>query len=138
MLQQQGNELGQEVTLLGWGYTGLGTLGRQYDDGRLRRATNRITTAQRYIRFEFDDPRIAGSTALPLEGSPGLGDSGGPILIENALGVRLAGIAVGQIRGSDFSEETQGEYGSIAIYERISSHLEWIEEVVGSKLPFDS
>ncbi|CAE7735049.1 Proc [Symbiodinium microadriaticum] len=135
-LQQQQNELGQEVTLLGWGYFGLGTSGRQYDDGRFRRATNRITVANRYLRFEFDDPRDAASETLALEGVPGLGDSGGPALIATDTGMFLAGIAVGQIKDENFSEETQGEYGAVAIYERVSSHLDWIEEVVGAEAWF--
>ncbi len=137
-LQEDLDELGQEVTLVGWGYFGLGTLGRQYDDGRLRRATNRITAAGRYLRLRFDDPRERATDALPLEGVPGLGDSGGPAFIQNGTGPILAGIAVGQIKGRDFSEETQGKYGAVAVYERVSSHLRWIEEVVGSELPFDS
>ncbi len=137
-LQQKPNELGAVVTIVGWGYFGLGTLGRQYDDGRMRKATNRITTAQRYLRFVFDDPRNGSDESLPLEGSPSLGDSGGPALIDSELGPHLAGIAVGQIQGADYSEETQGRYGAVAIYERISSHIDWIEEVVGSEVPFDS
>ncbi|MCG8414362.1 MAG: trypsin-like serine protease [Pseudomonadales bacterium] len=137
-LQQKQNELGAEVTIVGWGYFGLGTLGRQYDDGRMRRATNRITAVQRYLRLVFDDPRDHAAESLPLEGAPSLGDSGGPALIDTELGLHLAGIAVGQIQGADFSEETQGRYGAVAIYERISSHIDWIEEVVGSEVPFDS
>ncbi len=137
-LQVDRDELGQEITLIGWGYFGLGTLGRQYNDGRMRRATNRITVADRYLRFRFDDPRQSNSDALSLEGSPGLGDSGGPALIQADTSMQLAGVAVGQIKGEDFSEETQGKYGAVAIYERISTHLSWIEEVVGSEFPFDS
>ena len=137
-LQQEATELGEQVTLIGWGYFGLGTLGRQYDDGRLRRATNRISVANRYLRFEFDDPRNQLSESLPLEGMPSLGDSGGPALIESELGAKLAGIAVGQIQGENFQEETQGQYGATAVYERISSHIDWIEEVVGAEVPFGS
>lgn len=137
-LQESRDELGQEVMLLGWGYFGVGTQGRQYDDGRFRRARNRITVADRYLRFRFDDPRQHNSDALALEGVPGLGDSGGPALIRSDLGLQLAGIAVGEVKGEDFSEETQGKYGAVAVYERISTHLRWIEEVVGSDYPFDS
>ncbi len=137
-LQTSNSELGEVVTLVGWGYFGIGTLGRQYADGRMRRANNRITVAERYLRFEFDDPRNGDVESLSLEGVPGLGDSGGPAFIENASGLSLAGIAVGEIKGSDFSEETQGKYGAIAIYERVSRHLEWIETVIGSKPPYGS
>ena len=137
-LNSETNELNQVVTIIGWGYFGVGTLGRQYDDGRMRLATNRISRAERYLRFIFDDPRDRGAESLPTEGTLGLGDSGGPALLSTRGGPRLAGIAVGQITGPDYEEETQGRYGSIAVYERLSSHIKWIETVVGSEVPFDS
>jgi secreted trypsin-like serine protease len=137
-LQVEDNELGEIVSLIGWGYFGLGTTGRQYDDGCMRLAQNRITVAERRLRIEFEDPRPANSATLELEGMPSLGDSGGPLLIASGIGFRLAGVAVGESKGADFSEETQGKYGSVAIYERISLHIDWIETVIGSKLPFDS
>ena len=93
-LQSINNELGEIVTLVGWGYFGIGTLGRQYDDGRMRRANNRVTVAERYLRFEFDDPRNSAVESLSLEGAPGLGDSGGPAFIEREGSLSLAGIAV--------------------------------------------
>jgi len=39
---------------------------------------------------------------------------------------------VGQVEGPDFSEETQGQYGSVAVYERVSLHIEWINSVLNS------
>ena len=45
---------------------------------------------------------------------------------------------MGEVEGADFSEETQGKYGAIAIYERLSRHISWIEAVIGSPLPFGS
>ncbi len=137
-LQTENAELGRIVSLVGWGYFGIGTLGRQYNDGRMRRAQNRITVAERYLRFGFDDPRERSQEALPLEGVPGLGDSGGPAFFEDSSQRILAGIAVGEIKGSDFTEDTQGKYGAVAIYERVSRHIDWIETVIGSKLPYGS
>lgn len=137
-LQTENTEFGRVVTLVGWGYFGIGTLGRQYNDGRMRRAENRVTDAGRYLRFSFDDPRERSAESLPLEGVPGLGDSGGPAFLEEDSQRVLAGIAVGEIKGSDFTEDTQGKYGAVAIYERISRHIDWIETVVGSKLPYGS
>jgi secreted trypsin-like serine protease len=137
-LQTDENELGQVVSLIGWGYFGLGTTGRQYDDGRFRRAQNRIVRADNRLRVQFDDPRRDATLTLQLEGMPGLGDSGGPALLETPTGQRLTGIAVGEVVGVDFSEETQGKYGSVAVYERVSQHIDWIETVIGSSLPFDS
>jgi secreted trypsin-like serine protease len=126
------DELSKVVTIVGWGYFGIGTLGRQYADGRMRYATNRISQSGRYLRYRFDDPREAASASLPTEGMLGLGDSGGPALITTASGSRLAGVAVGQLLNVDYDEETQGRYGAIAIYERVSSHITWIESVINS------
>ena len=126
------DELSKVVTIVGWGYFGIGTLGRQYADGRMRYATNRISQSGRYLRYRFDDPREAASASLPTEGMLGLGDSGGPALIATASGSRLAGVAVGQLLNVDYDEETQGRYGAIAIYERVSSHITWIESVINS------
>ena len=126
------------VTLLGWGYFGLGTTGRQYNDGSLRLARNRITDVDRRFKIRFDDPRDRVSQALPLEGVPSLGDSGGPALLENEDGLFLIGITVGEVTVNGFSEETQGEYGAIAIYEIVALQLDWIETVIGSSAPFDS
>jgi len=137
-LQVASDELEQVVSILGWGFYGLGTTGRQYNDGKLRLAQNRIVEAESRLRIVFDDPRNRRTESLELEGMPGLGDSGGPALIEDDNGYRLAGVAVGEVQGADFTEETQGKYGAVAIYERISRHIDWIEAVVGAKLPFDS
>ena len=127
-----------EVSLLGWGYFGVGTTGRQYADGRLRRATNRLTTVGRRLRFRFDDPRELAGGAGVLEGMIGLGDSGGPVLVQTDTGHALAGIAIGEVHGADFSEETQGKYGSVAIYENLQGHIDWMEAVIGEAFPFDS
>jgi len=137
-LHQQDNELDAIISIIGWGFFGLGTTGRQYDDGVARRAQNRITEASQRLRIVFDDPRDRLSDSMELEGMPALGDSGGPALIDGANGYHLAGIAVGEVEGEDFSEETQGSYGAVAVYERISRHIGWIETVIGSKMPFES
>ncbi len=126
------------VTLLGWGYFGLGTTGRQYNDGSLRLAMNRITDVGRRFKIRFDDPRDSASQALPLEGMPSLGDSGGPALLESNNGVFLVGITVGELEADGFSEETQGKYGAVAVYESVNMQLDWIETVIGSSVPFDS
>ncbi|MBL4582472.1 MAG: trypsin-like serine protease, partial [Gammaproteobacteria bacterium] len=122
---------GSIVTLLGWGYFGLGTIGRQYSDGSLRLAMNRITDVDRRFRVRFDDPRDPSSDALPLEGMPSLGDSGGPALLESENGLFLVGITIGELTADDFSEETQGKYGAVAVYESVAMQLDWIASVIG-------
>jgi secreted trypsin-like serine protease len=137
-LQTESTELDRVVSIIGWGFFGLGTRGRQYDNGVFRLAQNRISMAERRLQIVFDDPRDRSTDALALEGVPSLGDSGGPAFIHTDTGFRLAGVLVGEIEGQKFSEETQGKYGSIAVYERLSEHISWIEAVIGAKVPFDS
>ncbi len=129
-LQTEPSELGQIVTLVGWGFFGWGTTGREFSDGRIRMAVNRITAAGQRLEMRFDDPRQPNSEALPMEGTPGLWDSGGPALLGERGAWRLAGVAVGELEGEGFREETQGRYGAVAVYERVSNHLQWIESVL--------
>ncbi len=128
-LYRRADEVDQIVSLLGWGFTGIGTRGLQSNDGKFRRAQNRVVEAGQWLTFLFDDPRSSGNQALALEGIPGLGDSGGPALLETESGPLLMGIALGELEEGD-SPPVQGLYGTTQIYERISSHLEWIEQVV--------
>ena len=128
-LYRESDELDTVVTLLGWGFSGIGTSGRQFDDGNFRRAQNRITAVDHQLVFRFDDPREPATAALSLEGMPGLGDSGGPALWLNCDEPRLMGVAVGEWMGENFDEDTQGSYGALAVYERISLHLDWIDRV---------
>lgn len=123
------DEVGKVVQLLGWGHTGSGITGRRGNDGKFRRAENSVSAADQWLRFRFDDPREWHSPALPLEGVPGLGDSGGPALIETDAGLLLLGVALGELEGED-EDRNQGRYGATEIYERVSLHVEWIDSVL--------
>ena len=131
-LYRERDELDRVATLLGWGYSGVGTTGIQSDDGRFRMAHNRVSEAHGRLRFDFDDPRLPHSRAVDLEGLPGLGDSGGPALLQTADGWQLAGVAIGEIAAASAPEGVQGLYGAIGIYERVSGHLDWIASVIHS------
>jgi secreted trypsin-like serine protease len=128
------DELAKAATLLGWGHTGIGTIGRQGNDGKLRRAHNSVSEVSQWLSFRFDDPRVPGNEALSLEGVPGLGDSGGPALLETGEGLLLMGVALGELE-SAAGRDQQGRYGAIEIYERISLHLDWIGATLGADLP---
>lgn len=128
------DELDRVATLLGWGYFGVGTTGIQSDDGRFRRANNRVTEANGRLRFDFDDPRQPDSRAVELEGLPGLGDSGGPALLQTAEGWHIAGVAIGEIAAESAPAGVQGLYGAVGVYERVSGHLDWIESVIHAGL----
>ena len=129
-LNSELNEKDQILSLIGWGYTGEGTRGLASNDGKLRRAQNSVMFAGKWLEFVFDDPRALNSPALPLEGVPGLGDSGGPALLETPEGLFLLGVALGEIDNP--AENDQGRYGAVSLYERISTHYSWIMQVIAA------
>lgn len=129
-LYRNTDEANQVFSLLGWGFTGIGTRGLLSNDGSFRRAENRVEEAAQWLTFLFDDPRESGNTSLPLEGVPGLGDSGGPALLETEAGLVLAGIAVGELEEGE-APDHQGLYGTTQLYERVSRHIDWIEKTIG-------
>lgn len=137
-LHDKEDELGRVVTLLGWGFFGLGTTGRDYDNGKFRFAHNRITEAGRRLVFKFENPMDLDSGALEFEGVPGLGDSGGPALLETEQGATLAGVAVGELMRVGYDRESQGKYGAVVIYERLSQHRNWIDQVISYNQPLNS
>lgn len=128
------DELGQQVTILGWGFHGLGRGGHYIDDGRFRQAHNTIVEAAARLRFVFDDPRQPGHQALRLEGAPGLGDSGGPALILRDGQRLVAGVAVGEVQRADKPVSRQGLYGAEFVYERLSLHQDWVDAVVSGHI----
>lgn len=77
-LYRSPDEYDRVFSLLGWGFSGIGTRGMISNDGKFRRAQNRVVEAEQWLLFLFDDPRQPNSDLLDLEGVPGLGDSGGP------------------------------------------------------------
>jgi len=127
-LYQGEDEVDKIVSLVGWGYSGKGNQSRTDNDGQMRRAQNAVMNAGKWLEFMFDDPRDTNSTALPLEGVPGLGDSGGPALLETTQGMMIMGVALGEIDNPNVVQ--QGGYGSISLYERISTHYAWVLQVI--------
>jgi len=88
-------ELGQTITMIGYGLTGTGSLGQQSNTGGIRRAANNVidlldasgagTLPSTSYLFDFDQPpstpvtsfNIGSTTPLTLEGMISSGDSGG-------------------------------------------------------------
>lgn len=125
-------EADQTMLFLGWGYTGTGDHPRRSRDGQLRQAHNQVVAVtESWLQFNFDAPGQT-SLSLPLEGVPGLGDSGGPALLGGKQARCLAGVAIGELGAS--SPSAWGHYGARVVYERISRQLDWINAVVGGSL----
>ncbi|TAH40145.1 MAG: trypsin-like serine protease [Dokdonella sp.] len=118
-------ELGKTVVLFGKGATGNGKTG-QIDGAnrtRLRRAENVISAVEdRALVYTFDN----GSTALPLEGMLGNGDSGGPVLLYTNGHWELLGLARGRL-----STSPPGYYGQQSHQIRVSYYLDWIRATIG-------
>ena len=122
-------EAGEQMTFLGWGYTGTGNHPRRTRDGQLRKAHNRVVAvSEAWLRFDFESPTQSQS-ALPLEGVPGLGDSGSPALLRVDNRDCLAGVAIGELGAP--SANDWGKYGARVIYQRVSRQLAWIQQVIG-------
>lgn len=128
-------ETDQTMLFLGWGYTGTGNHPRRSRDGQLRKAHNRVeAVTESWLHFEFDSPGLS-SASLPLEGVPGLGDSGGPALLRVHQSNCLAGVAVGELGAA--SAFAWGRYGARVVYQRVSRQLDWIQALVGESLVID-
>ncbi len=138
VLYRGGDEQGRTAELIGKGATGDGANGEVEGRHRtvLRRAFNRIETAEGpWLAYRFD----RGSEALPLEGMLASGDSGGPVLIEDAGGWKLAALASWKRWDGDIADFRAGVYGEVSYQVRLSYYRGWIEGVMaketGDRLP---
>ena len=88
---------------------------------------NQIDEVKKYhLLFRFDQ----GKAALPLEGTVGSGDSGGPTVIEEQGQQRLIGIQCFRDYQGDLKDFKGGIYGSVAVLCRVSAHNEWIDKII--------
>jgi Trypsin len=137
-LYRGGDERGRTAEIIGKGATGDGLKGEADGPHRtvLRRAFNRIESAEGpWLTYRFDQ----GNAALPLEGMLGSGDSGGPVLIEERSGWRLAALASWKRWDGDLADFRAGIYGEVSYQVRLSYYRGWIEDVMrkeaGDRLP---
>ncbi|RUL65771.1 trypsin-like serine protease [Dyella dinghuensis] len=136
-LYRHSDEHGKIAKIYGRGVTGNDLKGADPNatsDGKLRRAYNRIVRSDNQLLvYRFD----CGADALPLEGVIGDGDSGGPVLVEDAGIWKLAGIAHGlDAQKMDYFTMHAGAYrqgvcGQDFSNARISYFAHWIDSVVG-------
>ena len=130
------NVRGEVGTIVGYGATGNGTDGVDESLPNAKRAGNNVLDSVRgdIIEIDFDNPTrrsdssFGSSSPLRLEYLPASGDSGGGLFIDTADGTQLTGITSYTAATDLFIDS---DYGDLAGFVQISSHLEWIESIVG-------
>ncbi|XGV94721.1 MAG: trypsin-like serine protease [Leptolyngbya sp. BL-A-14] len=134
-LYQNGDEVGKQILLLGWGDFGTGDRGlpkfQLVNDGQFRLAENKITGVNgNYLTFQFDNSN--SQDVLPLEGVNGSGDSGSPALVNTENGMQLIGVSSrGRYRSTVRTIfDRQGRYGWQEYYIRVSKMYSWINQVI--------
>jgi hypothetical protein len=115
------------VIKIGAGGFGDGVTGYREQDRVLRGATNRVALVDAVrLEFVFDAP--GSEHVTELEGIAGPGDSGNAALIESGGRLLIVGVSSHQ-RGSG---DTEGKYGVIEVYERVSANADWIDQVISA------
>lgn len=134
-IYRQIDERAQTAKLYGRGATGDGKSGQQAASphrGKLRRAFNRIGTAQgRWLTYTFD----CGPGAVPLEGVLGDGDSGGPVLLQSRGRWMVAGLADWKHWPPGSTTFRAGVCGQQFSNVRLSHYAAWIDSVIGRAGP---
>jgi len=128
-LYRQSDETNQVLWFIGAGGTGTGLTGETVDykanNGVLRKAQNQVTAVTKSdLRFVFE----SGDEAQELEGVSGNGDSGGPAFLKKADDFYLLGVSS---RVESWFKGV-GEYGVKELYTRVSSHADWIDQVIAA------
>lgn len=122
-------EDGALVTLVGRGTSGTAIEGEEggIEDARLRRATNRVTHASRFL-LEIEMDAAGDPDVTALEGVGAAGDSGSPVFMDVDGIPHVVGLnAFGETRG----DAGIGQYGALDYQTRVSAYIGWIESVAG-------
>lgn len=125
-----GDEVGQQVEILGAGIHGTGIEGEKggSDDGMLRRATNTVDAVdEHFLRFTFDRPESEDAT--DLEGVGAGGDSGGPVLLRQGGITYLAGLNA----WGDSCDHGVAQYGAADYQTRVSAFADWIDAIIAGR-----
>jgi len=123
---ENSDEVGKVMKLAGYGHIGNGVDGVTDEcfPCELHGVDNYIFNANDdLLGIKFDNPNTGES--LPLEGVSAPGDSGGPLFIDTENGRFVAGISS---HGGTF-------YGELEGFTRVSTHLDWIKEIMGAAYP---
>ena len=123
---------GKQVEIIGKGATGTGTAGHSpHGPNRtdLRRAFSTVSTSDgRWLSYVFRQ----APDALPLEGSAGNGDSGGPLLVKVGNERQVAGLTSWKGSSDNRLISHPGKYGQINYGLRLAHYLDWINATMAA------
>jgi hypothetical protein len=119
--------LGDTATLVGYGRSGYGSYGYTTDASLTDRRVgyNVIDEVDGFLfRYDFDDPDTGDGLGNDLETLIGPGDSGGSLLVGNAL-----------VGVNTFTEGYGGLFGDIGGGIALNNEWDWIHETTGLAIP---
>lgn len=123
---------GKQIEIIGKGATGNGAVGHSpHGPNRtdLRRAFSTVSTSDgRWLSYVFRQP----PSALPLEGSAGNGDSGGPLLVKAGEERQVAGLTSWKGSSDNRLISHPGKYGQINYGLRLAHYLAWINATMAA------
>ena len=128
-IRREKDEGGRSVTIVGHGYTGrIGDKpSRESWDRKARAAINTVDRlSPRTLGLRIKPPEEASD----LQGAAAPGDSGGPLFIEDANGIRVAGIGYATDDTND--DGIVGNVGDWELYVRVSAFADWIDATMAA------
>lgn len=133
LLYRGEDERNEVVEIVGKGAAGNGLIG-QYSmsphRGVLRRAFTRVETAEgHWIKLRFETKR----EAQPLEGMPGNGDEGGPVLMKVHDNLTLVGLMWRLYAAGNLANYRYFVYEDETYEVRISHYAPWIDQVMAGE-----
>ena len=124
---------GKRLEIIGKGATGTGVQGHSpHGPNRtdLRHAFSTVTASEgRWLTYVFR----RGADALPLEGSAGNGDSGGPLLVGEANARQVAGLTSWKDSSDGKLVLQPGKYGQVNRGLRLAHYIDWIKAIMGEE-----
>jgi len=91
--------------------------------------TRSAAFSDRWFCYRFDEP----SSALPLEGALGNGDSGGPVLTRGEGQWLLSGLASWKEIDGHVLSSKYGRYGQVTCNVRLGHYADWIGGVMSGE-----
>jgi len=119
--------LGDTATMVGYGRSGYGSYGYTTDASLTdRRVGSNVIDelADGLFRYDFDDPNTGGGLGNDIESLIGPGDSGGSLLVGNAL-----------VGVNTFTEGYGGLFGDYGGGIVLNNEWDWIHETTGLAIP---